>query len=318
MYEPASRRTMYFIGVTTGSSSIMRVFPAWAAELGLDAVIRGIDLPLGDTPAHYREVVAFIKSDPLSLGALVTTHKLNLYKAARDLFDGVGDSTRLLEEVSSISKRGPELWGHAMDPLTSGLSLQAITGDGYWARRGGELLLLGAGGSSLALTLHLHELAAQGLDVPRRVVVTNRRAERLEEMRRVHVQMGWAIPTDYVVAPEPVVNDAAVRRLPPGSVVVNATGLGKDRPGSPLTDAAVFPEGGIAWEFNYRGDLVFLDQARAQARERNLRVEDGWFYFIHGWTRVIAEVFHVDIPTEGPAFDRLSEIAAAVNGAPAR
>ncbi|MEN6364098.1 MAG: shikimate dehydrogenase, partial [Rectinema sp.] len=99
--------------------------------------------------------------------------------------------------------------------------------------------------------------------------------------------------------------------LKPRSLVVNATGLGKDAPGSPLTDAVSFPEGGLAWEFNYRGELVFLNQARAAAKSRGLYVEDGWVYFIHGWTRVIAEVFGVEIPTSGPGFDKLSEIAAS-------
>ena len=33
VYTPAEQRTMYFIGVTTGKSSIMKVFPAWAEEL---------------------------------------------------------------------------------------------------------------------------------------------------------------------------------------------------------------------------------------------------------------------------------------------
>ena len=93
--------------------------------------------------------------------------------------------------------------------------------------------------------------------------------------------------------------------------MINATGLGKDAPGSPLTDTAVWPEKGLAWDFNYRGDLLFLDQARAQQQARSLHVEDGWIYFIHGWTRVIAEVFHIDIPTSGPRFDELSRIAAA-------
>ena len=103
--------------------------------------------------------------------------------------------------------------------------------------------------------------------------------------------------------------------LSPGSLVINATGLGKDAPGSPLTDAARFPERGIAWDLNYRGDLVFLDQARAQASRRALQVEDGWTYFLHGWTQVIAEVFHIDIPVRGPEFEALSEIAqVARNG----
>ncbi|MDQ1529923.1 MAG: hypothetical protein QOE37_28, partial [Microbacteriaceae bacterium] len=49
--RPAERPTLYFIGVTTGQSSIQRVFPLWARELGLtDAVLQGIDLPLHADP----------------------------------------------------------------------------------------------------------------------------------------------------------------------------------------------------------------------------------------------------------------------------
>ncbi len=305
---PAQRPTMYFVGVSTAASSIMKVFPAWAEHLGIEATITGIDLPLDAEPAVYRDVVSFIKNDPLSLGALVTTHKLNLYKAARDLFDEVGEATGLLDEVSSISKRGNRLRGQAMDPVTSGLSLEAIVPEGYWGD-GAELLLLGAGGSALALTLYLHQRQQRGADVPSRIVVTNRRAHRLEEMRAVHDRLATALKIDYVQAPEPADNDRRLADLEPGSVVVNATGLGKDRPGSPLTDAAVFPQAGIAWDFNYRGDLIFLDQARAQSDAREIRVEDGWVYFIHGWTRVISDVFDIEIPTAGREFDILADIA---------
>ena len=103
--------------------------------------------------------------------------------------------------------------------------------------------------------------------------------------------------------------DACIAALPSSSMVINATGLGKDGPGSPTSDGVIYPQDAIVWEFNYRGDLVFLDQAHAQAEKRNLTVEDGWVYFIHGWTRVIAEVFDIDIPMSGPAFDKLSQIA---------
>ena len=50
VYHKAEKPTFYFIGVTTGQSSIMRVFPKWAELLGLDAQIKGIDsaaLPCG-------------------------------------------------------------------------------------------------------------------------------------------------------------------------------------------------------------------------------------------------------------------------------
>jgi len=307
---PATVPTMYFIGVTTTQSSIMRVFPAWAEYLQLDATISGIDLPMGADPESYREVVRFIADDPLSLGALVTTHKLDIVSAARDLFTGFGDDARLLHEISSISKRGAgpgrtELWGDAMDPITSGLALEAIVSDDYWSVSGGDLVLLGAGGSSLALTLYLHKRALAGFEVPGRIVVTNRRAERLDEMRRIHESLGSTLAIEYVQGGE---NDAVVSSAAPNSVIVNATGLGKDRPGSPITDAADFPPGAIAWDFNYRGDLVFLDQARVQS---HVTIEDGWVYFLHGWTRVIAEVFHIDIPTHGPGFEQISEIAKA-------
>ena len=64
------------------------------------------------------------------------------------------------------------------------------------------------------------------------------------------------------------------------------------------------------WEINYRGDLLFKVQAERQASKKNLHVEDGWIYFIHGWTQVIAEVFHIEI--KGKLLDELSDIAKKV------
>lgn len=320
-FRPAETPTFYFIGVSTGSSSIRRVFPAWARHLGLDATLVGIDLALDDDPANYRAVVAGIKNDPQSLGALVTTHKLNLYRAAADLFDQIGPHTETLGEVSSISKRGGRLYGDAKDPITCALSLDAVVGEGYWARTGADLLLLGAGGSSLALTLALHRRARQGGEVPGRIVVSNRRIGRLTEMREIHERIGFALPIEYHLAPAPADNDALVAARPAGTVIANATGLGKDRPGSPLTDAVRFPAAARAWDFNYRGDLVFLDQARAQSDTAGVTCVDGWFYFLHGWTRVIAEVFAdqlpTDLPTAGPEFDELSRLALEATAAPA-
>lgn len=310
-YEPASVRTMYFIGVTTGQSSIMKVFPKWAEHFGLDAVIKGMDFEPHSDPTLYRDAVEFIKNDELSLGALVTTHKLDLVKASKDLFDGFGEYASLLGEASSISKRGPELWAHAKDPITSGLSLEAIVDERYWAGSGADIYLIGAGGSSLALTLYLINKAKAGGDAPRRIVVSNRSETRLKEMEEIHRRIGTNIAFEYHHCPQAEQNDKLVATLSPGSVIANATGLGKDRPGSPLTDDVEFPERAIVWDFNYRGNLIFLNQARAQQETRAVRIEDGWVYFIHGWTRVIAEVFHIDIPTHGPEFDVLSTLAAS-------
>lgn len=310
VYPPARRPTMYFIGVTTHRSSIMQVFPRWAEYLGLgDVAIQGMNFAWHDAPAHYRRAVEFIKTDPLSRGALVTTHKLDLLRACRDQFDRLDEFAELMGEVSSISKDDGQLVGHAKDPITSGLALEALLPDHYWERTGAEALVLGAGGSAIAVTWYLLQ-AQHGANRPTRIVVTNRSLPRLEEIRRFHQQIGADIPLEYHHTPQPSDTDAILASLAPGSLIINATGLGKDAPGSPLTDGASWPDRAIAWDFNYRGDLLFLTQARRQPPGKCVQVHDGWVYFIHGWTRVIAEVFHREIPTTGPVFDALSRIAA--------
>jgi shikimate 5-dehydrogenase len=308
-YKRAARPTFYFIGVTTGKSSIMKVFPEWAKFLGLgDVVIKGIDFQPHDKPDAYRRAVEFIKNDPLSRGALVTTHKIDLLKACPDLFDELDPYARIMGEISCISKRNGKLIGHAKDPITSGLAIEAFLPPRYWAETEAAALLLGAGGSSIAITSYLME-ASHGASRPSKIIVTNRSQPRLDEIQHIHQKLDTTVPAEYFLTPKPQDNDAVIKDLPPGSLVVNATGLGKDGPGSPLTGNAVFPDKGIAWELNYRGDLIFLKQATAQQESRHLQVEDGWVYFIHGWTRVIAEVFDIEIPVKGPQFDRLSEIA---------
>ena len=104
--------TFYFIGVTTSQSSSMRVFPRWVQALGrAEVVIEGLDFVPHDEPEGYRQAVAQIKHDPLSLGALVTTHKIDLLDAARNMFDELGPYAMICDEVSSISKRGGRLIG---------------------------------------------------------------------------------------------------------------------------------------------------------------------------------------------------------------
>jgi shikimate 5-dehydrogenase len=300
---------MYFIGVSTSRSLIMRVFPAWAEHLQLGpCTLRGVDLALHDAPERYRQVVEFIRDDPLSLGALVTTHKIDLFLAARDLFDGLDPAAETLGELSSISKRGGRLLGAARDAVTGGRALSAFLPAGHWERSGADAFLMGAGGSAIALSCFL-AARERGADRPRRIIVSNRSSARLERLRAIHRQLGVNIPVDYVLAGSTGENDAVLGGLPPGSLAANATGLGKDAPGSPLSDNACFPPRSYAWDFNYRGELVFLSQARRQAPGQGLVIEDGWRYFIHGWLAVIADVFGRDLPSSGPAFDELAAIA---------
>ena len=310
--EKAAQPTMYFIGVTTGQSSIMQVFPRWAEALGLKgACIKGIDMPLHAPAEDYRAIVGFIKHDPLSLGALVTTHKIDLFKAAEDLFDYFDPYAEKFGELSSISKKCGRLEGYAKDPISSGLSLEAFVPKGFWKRHGGELFIMGAGGSAIAINSYLLDSTRFGDNIPSRVVVANRSGSRLLEIKRITTELiNPDIPSAWELTPEPGMNDAVLKTIKPYSLIVNATGLGKDAPGSPLTDSCEFPENSLVWEINYRGNLVFMEQAIAQKERKNLAVEDGWTYFVHGWTQGVAEVFHTDIT--GTRFDICERIAKDV------
>ena len=127
-------------------------------------------------------------------------------------------------------------------------------------------------------------------------------------MRHMVAQYDTDINMEYIVNSDPRQNDALMAALPESSIVINATGMGKDTPGSPITDDGLFPLNSIAWEFNYRGELDFMHQAQRQVESRNVRVEDGWVYFVHGWSQVVGQVLHIEITPE--LFRRLDEAAA--------
>lgn len=311
--------TFYFIGVTTGQSSSQRVFPLWMDTLGRSEVqLKGVDFKIHDDPARYRRLVQEIKDDPLALGGLITTHKIDLLDAARDLFDNLGPHAQLCDEISCISKRDGQLWGHAVDPIADGRALDALTGAGYFARNrersAAEIISLGAGGAAVALALWLIEKPTAA-DQPACFTFIDIDKARLDRVQQLIDTLSPPFAVNYIChTGSPIEsarkNDQLLAQLPSGSIVINATGMGKDRPGSPITDEALFPMNGIAWELNYRGELDFLHQAMAQQPARALTVADGWVAFLHGWTGVIAQVLDIEInPT---TFSHLAEIAAAV------
>ena len=302
--------TFYFIGVTTSRSSIMKVFPLWMEILGReDVVIEGMDCKIHDTPEAYRQAVAQIKYDPLSLGALVTTHKIDLLTVARDMFEYLDPYALATDEVSSISKLDGRLEGHAKDPITAGLSLDAIIEKDYFKKTSGDVLSFGAGGSAIATLLHLINKNEKG-DRPKRFTFVNRSQGRLDHAKEMVSNLQTDIEIEYIQNADPAVNDRIMEKFPPPSVIINATGMGKDIPGSPITWNGLFPQNSIAWEFNYRGELDFMHQALAQVDSRGVIVEDGWLYFVHGWTQVVAQVLHFDLTLE--LFEMFNKAAESV------
>lgn len=309
-FEAATRPTLRFIGVSTGQSSIMTVFPRWAEILGLgDCAIAGMDLPLHAPMEAYRRAVTFVRDDPLSRGALVTSHKIDLFRTCRDLFGRIDEHAGRMREAGCLSKRDGVLVCHAKDPIAAGLALGTILDPDHWTRHGDTAFVMGAGGAGRAIVWCLAN-PPDGMTGPRRIVVSDVDPGRLADLADTVGPSRPGIVIDPVGVRVPEDNDQLLSIVGPGALVVNATGLGKDRPGSPITDDAVFPDRAVVWELNYRGSLDFLHQAEAAAARYGLRTADGWVYFLHGWTQVVAEVFDIAIPPHGPTFDTLARIAA--------
>lgn len=289
----ATQPTMYFIGVTTGQSSILKLFPLWMEHLGMKStIIKGIDIAINADPLDYRQCVEFIKEDKMSLGALVTTHKINLFDSTKNLFDYIDPHAEMLGEVSSISKKEDNLQAHAKDPISSGLALENFVPNDFW-HHDGEVFIMGAGGSALAISAYLVDKKRH--TVPKKIIISNRSEARLKSARKILNKLQSDVEFEYHLCPSPQDNDEILHNLPENSLIINATGLGKDRPGSPLTDKAIFPKNSLIWELNYRGELDFMKQAIQQKEKQALHIEDGWIYFIHGWAEVIAEVLHIDV-----------------------
>jgi len=270
---------MYFIGVSTGASSGHRIFSRWAVLAGVDgAVLAPIDLPVAAPAESYRSAVLAIRDDPEALGALVTTHKVGIHRHAGDLFTTLDADAERLGEIGCIVKRGRRMDGLAVDTLTSRLALP----------HRGPALIIGAGGAAVALATNLPG-----------AILTDLSAERLDQVRR----LGFA-RCIQVRAPED--HDHLLASMPSHSLIVNATGMGKDRPGCPITAAARFPPGSVAWDLNYRGQLLMLDYARAQGA----RAVDGWEYFLHSWSQIMSRILGFELTPD--LFAAMREAAGSV------
>jgi shikimate dehydrogenase len=289
---------LWFVGVTTGQSLIHQAFPLWMAACGRDVRLAGRDLALGSPPAAYRALVRELANDTAVAGAVITVHKVALLRAARGEFEFLDELAQECGEVNAIRSGPSGLMGFARDPVSVGWEVESI-----WPR-GDHAVCLGAGGTAIALGRHL-----LGRRVPpARIVFADHAASAASHLRAVLEPRAAARGVDLVIEVGPGPWDDLVAASPPGALVVNATGLGKDRPGAPVSAAARYPAEAVIWELNYRGDLPMLRQARDQARERGLRVHDGWGLFCSGWAAALGPI--LGLPGEASAGLRFAALAA--------
>jgi shikimate 5-dehydrogenase len=269
---------MYFIGVTTGASSIHQIFPSWMKLAGVSgAELTGLDIPVGSPAAAYRGAIQRIADDTQARGGLITTHKVNVYRHTAGMFAAFDDDARMLGEVSCVQKQDGQLFGKAVDPAACGDALRVIFGE---RRFNGQALIMGAGGAGVALAVQLLRDHS-----PPRLMLTDVSEDRLAEAARL-------VPCETRLVDG--IHDSLIADMAAGALIVNATGLGKDRAGSPVTPGVRFPPDGIAWDLNYRGDLRWLDWARMQG----VRIVDGWDCFLFGWSRITSLVFGFELTAD--------------------
>ena len=282
-------RRVLFLGVTTSESSVHRAFPAWMDAFGLGGrvTLEGVDLPIGAPAAGYAAFVDRVRGDASIAGAVVTTHKAALFEACEGRFDAVTGLAAMLREVGGISRAGGTLTADAPDARSVARVAAHLLTDARWVAGPRRAVILGAGGAGLSLAYGLcdgpPEIAA------RSIVMTDVDPARVDAARAVASR--WRRSTALVVDHARAgANDSLIRGAPEGTLIVNASGVGKDRPGSPLAADVLLPRQSIYWDFNYRGTLELLRSARAQADERDLLVADGADYLVRGWLEALCFV----------------------------
>ena len=92
-----------FLGISTAGSLAHRTFPGWSRLFCPGAVMRGTDLPADATPAEFRQLVTAMTANPRVLGAVVTSHKLRLFRACQDLLDYAEPLVALTREIADFN-----------------------------------------------------------------------------------------------------------------------------------------------------------------------------------------------------------------------
>lgn len=279
--------SVYFLGLTTRSSAAHRVFPGWVKAIDWAAVLVGVDVPPQSGRDRYVDFLKHMRCDPFCSGAQVTSHKVRLYDLVADEFEELDPDVIALGEVGGISVRGNKLAAFSPDMLALGDELETILGQQSHQPTRREVVILGGGGAGRAVVL---AIARRGIGSASKVTITEKdvdlKADLEQRLKTLLSGYDWL---DYEVR-DASDNDDIVVRTAPGSLIVNATGMGKDTRGSPVAASTPLPIGSIAWDLNYRGALDFLTFARTQCTARGVMAIDGWDYFLRNWFACLTRI----------------------------
>lgn len=283
--------------------------------LGSNVLLEGIDIPACDKGESaksytdiYRDCVQKINFSPDILGALITTHKVGIYNAAKNLFDELDDSSVRVGAIGCIYKRTTKLVGEATDVLAVKKAFENICllHQGT-PKTSSDVCILGCGGAGVALA---YVLLVNNNQFTGNVLMTDISNERIENVRNLLNKYDNNRRLRLYIIENTSETDEIINSMNTGSFVVNATGMGKDVPGSPISSHVTFPKNGCIWEYNYRGELDFYKLAITQKKAQNLSIFDGFDYFLHEWILAISRVLGIYI--DDALFERLSKVATDI------
>lgn len=286
---------LYFIGVTSKHSLIVKILPDWAKSIDIKLNLINIDLPLLSDASEYHKAVCQIKNDKNAIGSVVISHKLQVYKHALELFEKVDAVSNLTKEIGTIVRRDSGLTGMALpDCMSTTLSLQGMLDKDYWPSSQSDVVCFGAGGVARSIFLSLlydfqldQNLKHEKKYKPRKLYLVDIKEDHLSSAKQLFKSFDKECDIQYLCHTRALENDQLINLLPAGSLIINATGMGEDIPGSPLSDEVTYPAKSIIWDLNYRGERTFLKQAKAQESDCRLFIHDGWQCFIYGWTQAL-------------------------------
>lgn len=282
----------YFLGVSTQNSAIISLFPAWCEVLGVCCSLRGVDLAIDSSPSSYTSLLEEMKKKSC-VGGLITTHKSNVFRYGETCFKQVSPVSEALHEVSVIYKRKnhSELFGDALDTVSIEPIINKLTEtNSLWSKGDKNVVVFGGGGAGLAL---VYALCNKAISQPINITIIENNQKRIVFLKKMlNNSILFPLNVEVLHSEQGEFSISHVGKKP---LIVNATGMGKDLPGSPIKNFQNIPPESTIWDFNYRGELSFLKYASKYNIEKKLLIEDGWDYFLSGWVHVMCMVFNIEI-----------------------
>jgi shikimate dehydrogenase len=286
-----SRRTLIFVGPSASRSRIHSLCPALSRVLGEDLVVASADMPANQAPTAYTSLLLDVLSRDEVAGGVVTNHKLQFFDAFLQLGFPVSSIGKKLGVVSVFRRVGNRFYGTAEEPYAVLPAIDKICRCrcmDYFR----EIVIFGAGGAGRAITYAAAAHSSRyGVD---RITVTDCDLHRIDGFR--HLTCCGNLIDLHVARTH--VNDRLLREAARGALVVNATGLGKDASGSPISDHVDFPADSAAWDLNYRGSLDFLRQAKSQPSRCHVSCHDGFDFFLFDWLEILSFIFRLNLAEE--------------------